>query len=163
MMDELAVSGVTILYATAYSEREKERLCAIRTTIEYHVEDVNWAHVIDADEMEPVDDRIPGYAPLTDLRISKEGLVVLCCRDWKNEYVFYDLNKVPFESMLHGRALLDTYDRLRSGDRHLPLCKRCRTLRDWRRFRQEPVQARVVTTIQKRIWRVLDRFSRVLH
>lgn len=163
MMDELTASGVTILVATAYTEQEKERLCAIRTAIEYTIIDVDWAHVIDADEMEPVDDPIPCYAPLTDLRISKEGLVVLCCRDWKNEYVFYDLNKVPFRSVLHSRALLDAYDRLRAGDRYLPLCKRCRTARDWRRLRQPPILDRLVPAIRKRIGRLRERLSRGLH
>jgi hypothetical protein len=160
MMDELTASGVTILYATAYSEREKVRLCAIKTAIEYHVDDVSWAHVIDADEMEPVDDPIPCYAPLTDLRISKEGFVILCCRDWKNEYVFYDLNKVRFRDVLHSRALLDAYNRLRIGDRYLPLCKRCRTSRDWRRFSEPTVREREVPAVRGMIRRILDRFSR---
>jgi hypothetical protein len=162
MMDELTTSGVTILFATAYTEHEKERLSAIRTAIEYTIIDVDWAHIVDADEMEPVDDPIPCYAPLTDLQISKEGLVVLCCRDWKNEYVFYDLNKVPFRRVLHSRALLDAYDRLRAGDRYLPLCKRCRTVRDWRRLRQPPILDRLGPALRKRIGRIKERFSRGL-
>ena len=135
MMNELIASGVTTVYATAYTKEEKHRLDQISASIEYNVIEPEWVEVMDAYEMPPINDTRPCLAPLTDLRISKEGFIVLCCRDWRNEYKFFDLNDRCFEEALREKSLLDTYRRLKEGDRFYPLCKRCGTARDWTRFR----------------------------
>jgi hypothetical protein len=135
MMNELVAAGVSIVYATAYNAQEKSRLTCISAPIEFNVIDPMWVEVINAYKATSTDDTRPCLAPLTDLRVSKEGWVVLCCRDWKGEYRFFDLNTGRFEETLRQKSLLEAYMRLRNGDRYFPLCKRCGTVRDWRRLR----------------------------
>jgi len=135
MMDELVASQVSVVIVTAYTAEEKQRLQKINSAIQYDIVDPEWVEVVNAYDAVATDDRRPCLAPLTDLRISKEGWIVLCCRDWKGAYKFFDLNNRSFQEVLKERALLDVYDRLRKGDRFFPLCKRCGTVRDWTHMR----------------------------
>ena len=72
------------------------------------------------------------YAPLTDITITVDGKIGLCCRDYKHSVSFADLNTMSAEEAFTQPALLDAYERLSKGDRFLEICKRCTIYRDWR-------------------------------
>jgi len=129
LADELVAVGVSEIRISAYSDKEFERLGKMKLTIPFKV------------ERQILDNRLnqyiggiknsskPCFAPLNEICISRDGKIVLCCLDWKKEYVFGDLHKEPLETILKKDKVIETYDRLSKGDRFLELCKRC----DWTR------------------------------
>lgn len=126
---ELADAGVSEIRVSAYSDRDFHRLNKIKLNIPYKV------------EKQSLDDRLnqydspykkiskPCYAPLKEVCISRDAKVVLCCLDWKKEYIFGDLHKETLEFILTTRKTRETFRRLSKGNRFLELCKRC----DWSR------------------------------
>ena len=131
LVTELEKIGVTNLIVTSYFDKEKlESFTADKMT--YQVFPVGWVDVTDVYDRQEHNISAPCYAPLTDLTITVDGKIGLCCRDFDRRNVFADLNTASVEEALVNSKLLETYQQLSSGQRCLDICKRCTIFRDWR-------------------------------
>jgi 2-deoxy-scyllo-inosamine dehydrogenase (SAM-dependent) len=125
MANDLVHSGVSRIRVSAYSEKEYDRLSKIRLRIPYSVEISTLDNRLDLYNSPENDTQTPCFAPLNEIIITREGCISLCCLDWKREHSFGDLKKQSFEEMIRSGELQSVYERLRAGDRFLPICKRC--------------------------------------
>lgn len=75
--------------------------------------------------MPPIDCKAPCHAPLREIIISRDGNILLCCRDWKRQNTFGNFYKQTLKEILNNGKLLKVYKELTSGNRFLDLCKRC--------------------------------------
>jgi 2-deoxy-scyllo-inosamine dehydrogenase (SAM-dependent) len=125
---ELEDAGVEEIVVSAYSDAEEERLKKIKVDIPYKVirrklDDRLYMYVSDLANYQ----KVPCYAPLSEICIACTGEVRLCCYDWQNEHTFGNLYKDSFEDVL--KRMKPVYDRLIQGDRYLHLCQRCESSR----------------------------------
>lgn len=77
----------------------------------------------------PINSKKPCFAPLTQVCVTKDAEISLCCMDWKRQYIFGDLNRCSLEQILCSEIVQNAYRRLSQGDRFLALCQRCNTAR----------------------------------
>lgn len=129
LADELVQAGMTKLLITAYTGDDYERCTEIAQPLSVTTRvirskgfDPTLTTQYDAD---PVECDAPCGAPLKNLSIAHNGKLVLCCRDWNKRHIFGDLHYDKLEHVLRQPKLWETYQRLQSGDRFLPLCQRC--------------------------------------
>jgi len=125
-LDRLVRLGVTNMHISAYSKEGYERFLKLRT----HA-------FIPEVELMVLDDTLESYtrpytyssapccAPLSELIISRDASVLLCCLDWKRKYIFGNVASQSLEEILQSTDVLETYKRLSKGDRFLDICKRC--------------------------------------
>ena len=133
LIEDLHSVGLGHLVVTAYTQADLERLKALDTRPGFMtLYSPHWVDVFGIYDAEPVRLTTPCYAPLTDLIVTREGQVALCCRDWERRHTFGDLHTTPFREILESEEISAVYARLSQGDRYLDICQRCRTTRDWR-------------------------------
>jgi len=131
-MDELYAHGVRRLWVTAYSDAEQKRLKTLRPP---EGQDYNINRLARLDERltiydrDPAGDRHPCYEPLESLVIRATGDVDLCCNDWAMKYTFGNLHEMSLQDVLATGKMQETWERLKKGDRFLPICKRCKCRR----------------------------------
>ena len=128
LLDELAAHGVTRLWFTAYTRAIADKLAALD-----HQAIESWR----VEHREVLDARLtiyrrekrishePCFEPLENMLIRATGNVGLCCNDWRNEYPFGDLHSTSFEAILRSGKMQEVWEQLKTGDRCLPICKRC--------------------------------------
>ena len=132
LLDELAAHGVTRLWFTAYTDDVEKRLRALdhQAIAQWRIErrstlDRRLA-IYDRDKR-PCDDVC--FEPLENMLIRATGRVDLCCNDWRGDYTYGDLNSTSFEAILKSGKMQEVWQRLKIGDRFLPICKRCKSVR----------------------------------
>jgi hypothetical protein len=131
MLSELEDVGVTNVVVTAYFD--KERLQSLKAQkMTYQVIDPGWVEVLDVYDRNANNFKAPCYSPFTDLIITVDGKIGLCCRDVERRYSFGDLNQVPFGEAINAPALLELYNQLSSGERKLAICQQCGVYRSWK-------------------------------
>ena len=127
LLDELIESGVSKIHVSAYSRSESKRLSKLKSNIPFDIEMVKLDDRLHLYDKKEKNIKKPCYAPLNEIIIAREGNISLCCLDWKRKHVYGNLHKQTFEDIMYSGILQTVYDRLSSGDRFIPLCKRC----DW--------------------------------
>lgn len=71
------------------------------------------------------DPREPCHAPLSQVVIRHDGMVGLCCFDWKGEHSFGDLRKQSLEAILRSKGIRQAHEELLKGYRERQLCRQC--------------------------------------
>lgn len=65
--------------------------------------------------------------PLKRMHITFDGKAVLCCMDWKQEYVLGDLNKESVKKVWNSNKYKDIRQKIYSSSSNAPLlCRRCK-------------------------------------
>lgn len=68
--------------------------------------------------------------PLSQINISCQGDVVLCCRDWQNRYKFGNVGLHSLNNIIESDEFQRIHSLLSAGDRSATeLCRRCATAR----------------------------------
>jgi radical SAM protein with 4Fe4S-binding SPASM domain len=153
MVRELYNVGVTFILVTAYTDSENERFINIKSKLYQMIKDGKikqpnhmpisfWIR-----RVKNLDDRMDlkgsynkkCYSPLTELIITPEGRMKLCCLDVKEEQTFGNLYKERFEKIVR-----DNYDRLNNLRYqlmkeivNLEVCKRCIVRNRWKKLYEE--------------------------
>ncbi len=125
LVDELVQAGVTSFHISAYSESDLHRFSALAIPVESAVKLMKLDDRLDFYDTDEKSCDKPCYAPLAQVIITSQGMISLCCLDWKRQYCFGDLNAQSFEEAMADRQLRQAYKRLSHGERFLPLCRRC--------------------------------------
>lgn len=134
---ELVDVGVRMVYLTAYSQSEHDRLSVICESVDsdwriFRSYTKNGAPKLD-DRLQthidaiPTEKRLECNAPLGDFTIWPSGEVGLCCYDWKRENVFGSLRDVSFGVFLeeHYKEMQLITKQNRQQKHPLPICQRC--------------------------------------
>jgi hypothetical protein len=130
LLDELVDIGLSNIHISAYFNSEFNRLSKLNFTITHKVERLRL--IMDHLEIydKPIIDSIdPCYAPLNDIVVTRDGILSLCCRDWKRIHNFGNLNKIGLDEVLREGKLHEAYKKLSNGNRYLDLCRRCGSVR----------------------------------
>ncbi|MEW6601097.1 MAG: tetratricopeptide repeat protein, partial [Nitrospirota bacterium] len=122
---EMTEAGVSEIHISAYSQSEYNRLQSIKLEIPYSVEIMILDDRLGLYDRDENSMREPCFAPLNEIIIGREGVISLCCLDWRRDYSFGDLRSQSFKDVLRSGALHAVYERLSRGDRFLPICRRC--------------------------------------
>jgi MoaA/NifB/PqqE/SkfB family radical SAM enzyme len=128
MLNEIAEVGIRFVRVSCYSEKESERLEGLKKPkkmLKYSFMHPTLDDRLCHYKREPLDLKIPCYAPLYEIMVACEGFVALCCFDWKRHVKFGNLHKKDLEDVISNGRLRKVYARLSQGDRYLPLCRRC--------------------------------------
>jgi MoaA/NifB/PqqE/SkfB family radical SAM enzyme len=125
MAEELSIVGVNKIHVSAYSNREFERLSKININIPFSVERMKLDDRLNFYESSEKSFSEPCHAPLSEIIVTREGKISLCCLDWKRKYVFGDLHYQNLEEILKEGKLHSLYAKLSKGERNLALCRRC--------------------------------------
>ena len=88
-----------------------------------------WDGLLGMYEAEQIHSTKPCFAPLDSVEITKDGDVVLCCKDWRSQHAFGNLEDHSLAEILLSDEVQETYRRLAEGDRFLDLCSRCNSSR----------------------------------
>ena len=126
LADELFNLGKVRITVSTYSNKEDERLQKIKCPNEfYNPRRMELSpEVLTLYDAEPYCTG-PCLFPLVYPIVNHKAELILCCRDWKYQHVFADLNKVPFHEALECDFRKKICDELENGIRSLDLCKRC--------------------------------------
>lgn len=130
LLDELVDSGLTNIQISAYSKNDFDRLSNLNFKITHSV--VLTTLIQDHLEIygQPeVNSNTPCYAPLNEIIVSRDGNLLLCCRDWKRECTFGNLRQQSLEDIIQSKEFQNVYAELSKGNRFLNLCKRCKSVR----------------------------------
>jgi len=125
-LDKLVRLGVTNMHISAYRKVDYERFLKLKTPA--FIPDVELMILDDTLEAYTrpyTHSSAPCFAPLSELIISRDASVLLCCLDWQRKYIFGNAASQSLEEVLHSTEILETYTRLSKGDRFLDICKRC--------------------------------------
>lgn len=125
LLDELIEYGVKMIRVSCYSNKEYKRISEFKTAIDFKFELQKFLDYIEIYDSKEVNCDRPCFAPLGEIIITNEGLFSLCCRDWRRDYVFGNLYRKSFEDVLKNPEIRNAYNKLRIGNRFLPICKRC--------------------------------------
>ena len=125
LAEEFEKNGVDIIRISAYTPEEGERLSKIKLKIPIIVTPIVLDNRLERYSLPEVECNKPCYAPLNELIITYEGRISLCCKEWRRQYTFGDLNKQSLEEVLKSKEIRQVYDRLSKGDRFLDVCRRC--------------------------------------
>lgn len=130
MLDELIESGLTDIHVSTYSDKDFERLSKLNYSINKCVS----RQTLIKDHLEiyikPIlNIKVPCFAPLNQIIITRDGNLVLCCRDWKRKHVFGNLHREKLDEVLRNGELHYIYSHLSKGNRYLDLCSRCASSR----------------------------------
>lgn len=125
LADELVEAGVTNMHISAYSKAEYERLSQIELTIPCNVKLMRLDERIDQYDAPITDSTRPCHAPLSEIIVTREGYMSLCCLDWQRRYVLGSLHESGLGDLILSPAVQAIYQRLSSGDRCLDFCRRC--------------------------------------
>lgn len=125
ILDELVEFGVKKIRVSCYSNKEYKRISELKTTIDFKFELQKHLDYIEIYDSKEVNCKSPCFAPIGEIIITNEGLFSLCCRDWRRDYVFGNLHRKSFEDVLKNPEIRIVYNKLRIGNRFLPICKRC--------------------------------------
>lgn len=125
LAQEMTEAGVSEIHISAYSQSEFDRLSSIKPAITYNVEMMKLDARLDLYDREENSMGEPCFAPLNEIIIGREGVISLCCLDWRRDYSFGDLHTQSFKDVLKTGELHAVYERLSRGDRFLPACRRC--------------------------------------
>ena len=147
---ELYTVGASYILATAYTEKEHMRLNQVRRELE----DLHRRGEIDicapdppafgVRQIEKFDDRRsmnnrdeggrPCYAPLTELIVTADGRMGLCCLDVWHHNAFGDLHSEKFIDVVmeYHPALAGVRADLDMGVRKLDVCQKCSYVNRWR-------------------------------
>jgi len=129
LLDEYKDVGANEMILSAYSSKDYERFTSFKTNIKLTI------------QKPELDDRLDIYsrrelllnkvcsAPYSELMITREGYVGLCCLDWKRENVFGSLHNQALEEVLGSEKMQVAYENLIEGRRGFNICRRC----DWSR------------------------------
>jgi len=145
LAEELFDAGATFFLVSAYSQYEQRRLEAIRSDLAAKVEylpprasfSINPTRTAFDDRMsmyyEGTPSPRPCNAPLTELVITSDGKLGLCCVDVWRKCIFGDLKAQSFGQVMESAApqLERLRDELRKGQRTLPVCQRCTFVQRW--------------------------------
>ena len=129
LLDELAEFNIDFLKLDAYSKEEFERLKNIGNKkikrIKHCLKSLDDRMKLYDLKQKAIKD-FPCFAPLADINIKANGIVALCCHDWKNNHIMGNLHKQTFESIVNSQKVKRFYKALSSGNRHLyNPCKSC--------------------------------------
>ncbi|WP_289422253.1 radical SAM/SPASM domain-containing protein [Thomasclavelia cocleata] len=112
---------------SAYFKSEYERISKIETNIPLRV----FYSILDDRESiyddTPKNCNTPCISPLSDLTVTCEGTVGLCCLDWKNRFTFGKLHEKSISEIIDSDYFQATCLDLQKGNRKLLICKNC----DW--------------------------------
>lgn len=67
----------------------------------------------------------PCHAPLSQIIITRDAKVGLCCFDWKRLYTFGDLREEKLDAILRSDEVQQTYEDLSHNKRTRFLCRQC--------------------------------------
>jgi len=128
VLHELKKHGVKKVYVSAYSKAERRRLSKLDPTgIKYRVRYIP-----------KFDDRLNTYnegqkprkarcfAPFGEVVVRATGDVVMCCMDWKSEYVFGNVHKNSLAKILGKKKMMAAYQKLSNGKRIFSCCRGCK-------------------------------------
>ncbi len=125
MAEELSDIGVSEIHVSVYSDREMERLSKINVSIPFSTERMKLDDRLNFYDSPEKKNFKPCYAPLSEIVVTREGSISLCCLDWKRKYTFGDLHHQTMEDILREGKLHSLYAKLSKGERSLSLCRRC--------------------------------------
>lgn len=133
LLSELVEAGASSFRVSAYNDSEYERLMRLKTDIPYKVErmeiEKRWIERVGVYDLPENGSKEPCWAPFTDIQITHQGLLRLCCVDWQSRHTFGNLKETDLRKILEAEIIHKAFERLRKGDRFLDLCKRCGTKR----------------------------------
>lgn len=129
--DEIQDGIAEVLIVTGYGKDEFERLMNLKVHIPFHVLFGNLDHRLDQynySERPISQERC--RALLSQIEISVNGDLQLCCLDYKHEYslgnVFKPMRKGNLADILNSSRIREIQERLLNGDRTVfPLCQNC--------------------------------------
>ena len=125
-LDRLVNLGVTNMHISAYSQNDYDRFIQLKTPAFIPVVNlITLDDTLEAYTRPYTHSTAPCFAPLSELIISRDATVVLCCLDWKREYVFGNLNIHSLEEILRFEIIREVYEHLSHGYRLFDICKRC--------------------------------------
>lgn len=125
LADKLYDYGIYKLEVSAYTREEYERLKKLNVKVPYRVSCQELDSRLNIYDSVITNIKVPCYLPLTDIAINCNGDIILCCLDWKGEYVFGSLVHDSLLAVLDKRERSEIYKKLSRGERIFPICRRC--------------------------------------
>lgn len=124
--DKFKELAIWVLAVSAYSEPEFDRLTKLDVKVPYFV----FYSILD-DIYTIYDENARGLnlecgAPLRDFNVNVFGQVPLCCLDWKNKYIFGNLENETIGDIVRKESFRDVLDGLLRKKRNLDICKGCK-------------------------------------
>jgi len=129
LANELVAAGISSIHVSGYFQREMDRLSKIHLDIPYEVQAMRLDDTLKAYQRAETDSKKPCFAPLSEIIITSDAQMTLCCLDWQRRYSFGNLREHTLEEIITKKGVQKVYQRLSRGDRVLDICKRC----DWTR------------------------------
>lgn len=124
IVDELEEFNV-VLYVSAYTKSEYDRLTSLQANFPYMV----FYSILDDRknlyDKNPINLNKICHAPVNEVGLSCTGDILLCCLDWKREYVFGNLYEETLSGILEKSYTKDVYSNLLKANRTLHICKNC--------------------------------------
>ena len=126
LTQELFNRGKVRITVSTYSDSEDERLQNMKCPGEFYFPrrmklDPEVLQLYDRESNCTSPCLFPSIYPI----INHKAELILCCRDWKYQHVFADLNEVSIQEALNCDLRKEICDELKNGIRSLDLCKRC--------------------------------------
>jgi hypothetical protein len=126
LLEELFNRGKVRVTVSTYSDKEDKRLQSLNCPKEFY----NPRRMELSTEVLSLYDQEPNCTgpclfPSIYPIINHKAELILCCRDWKYQHVFADLNKVTIQEALEVDLRNRICEELKNGVRSLDLCKRC--------------------------------------
>jgi len=128
LLDELITIGVDEIIVSSYSNEEFNRLSKLdgHKIIKYTVRVLQaFDDILNIYNKIEINSKSPCFAPLGEIIITRDGKLSLCCHDWQRCHTLGNLYFEDFEDILNKKEIREVYNRLKTGDRFLDICKRC--------------------------------------
>lgn len=129
LLNEYKEIGVNEIFLSAYSEKDYLRFSSYQSDLKVVIQRPKLDDRLALYEREELASDKPCHAPYSELMITREGYVGLCCFDWRRQVVFGDLNSEGLEEILTNKQMITAYEDLIHGKRVFNVCRRC----DWSR------------------------------